>query len=320
MTTTEAMNEQYRYRGPTIDDALRGWDGIPNTARDIHISQTAPERHRSRVLGTIRAAAEYLAGPETGAELYSICERRMLPGGDAYAQEWADSEPTRMRVAALIRLDLHGVGGRGGYEGGSTVRMKYAVQACLGKARWNASDGGAWRGAAECAAEVLAGGADVTPDMLWRLLTDLAWDDTPWVVAYARHRMALLMAQYASCAAPADAVTHSGVTVRTRLWEWDSLLEVAWYEDETHRMFPNGGRPASQMAPLTRRAYLHLELLMAGVHPVVSSDGLRVAGVGLVAVEDGVCLINCGPGEPADEFVNRDEAFDRACAATALAS
>lgn len=314
MQTETTSTQQYRYTGPTIADALKGWEGIPTEARDIRISQTASERHRARVLGTIRAAAEYLAGPEAGADLAAICERRMLSGGDEGAQEWSDSEVTRRRVAAMIRLDLHGIGGHGGYSGGATARMPYAVQAGLGKARWQASDGGAWRGAAESAAEVLFGGADATPDTLRSLLTDLAWEDTPWVVAYARHRMALLMAQYAHAPVPADAVAYGGITVRTLLWEWDAVVEVATWELESHQ------HPGRDMAPLTRRAQFHLDLLWAGVHPEVDSDGLRVAGVEMVPTSDGdVALIDLGPGYPADEAVDYGEAIDRACAAMALA-
>lgn len=52
-------------------------------------------------------------------------------------------------VAALIALDLHGVGGpsNAGGAGSGTLRARWARS--LGKGRWQASDGGAWRAAAE---------------------------------------------------------------------------------------------------------------------------------------------------------------------------
>jgi hypothetical protein len=91
---------------------------------------TAPARHRARTEATLAAARA--TGP--------------LPPGDEV-----------IRAAVLIAADLNGVGGYAGAGSSTgdckTTRMAWASR--LGKGRWNATDGAAWRGAAEAALQYL---------------------------------------------------------------------------------------------------------------------------------------------------------------------
>jgi len=82
---------------------------------------TAPARHAWRVEKTIAAAAAVLGNP------------------------------CRVMQAALIALDLHGTGGTAGCGAGAgeTVSLRAPWARGLGKGRWQASDGRAYRAAAE---------------------------------------------------------------------------------------------------------------------------------------------------------------------------
>lgn len=111
-----SVEEQARTAGLTDHDALEALRKL-----------TAPARHAWRVAETRRAAEAEIARIGLSA-----------PGDDMH-------EPI---VAALIALDLHGLGGRancGGY-GSGTTRCTWARG--LGSGRWQAGDGGAYHGAA----------------------------------------------------------------------------------------------------------------------------------------------------------------------------
>ena len=130
---------------------------------------TAPARHAWRVQKTIAAAAA-------------------TPG-----------RPCRGMQAALIALDLHGTGGTAGCGAGasetSTLRAPWARG--LGKGRWQAGDGRAWRAAAEealcqlvtaeletrrsiCAALRLPPYAASTSDADWLAQRGCGLLDSPW--------------------------------------------------------------------------------------------------------------------------------------------
>lgn len=97
---------------------------LPNLGReelDALRRLTAPARHAWRCQQTVEAAKAAI-GP--GAE--------------------------HGFVAALIALDLHGLGGVANAGGSSAGTARASWARGLGKGRWNASDGPAWRAAAEC--------------------------------------------------------------------------------------------------------------------------------------------------------------------------
>jgi len=83
---------------------------------------TAPARHAWRVEQTIVAAAAAIPGT-----------------------------PCRALQAALVALDLHGTGGNAGCGSGATetASLRAPWARGLGRGRWQAADGRAWRAAAE---------------------------------------------------------------------------------------------------------------------------------------------------------------------------
>ena len=100
------------------------FDHLPKEAVDELVAATACYRHARRVDATLDAALTGIMG-------------------------WVDG--TVVRTMALVRIffDLHGVGGFRGLGGGRSARNE--LFAHLGTGRWQARDGGAWRGAAESA-------------------------------------------------------------------------------------------------------------------------------------------------------------------------
>lgn len=97
--------------------------GVVGEAAEAILRETAPARHAWRVAQTIEAARAAAPSPRpVGMDL------------DAYA-------------AGLLVLDLLGIGGREGVEGLGTLRVP-ALAVRLGRGRWQATDGDAYRAAA----------------------------------------------------------------------------------------------------------------------------------------------------------------------------
>ena len=107
--------------------------GATREAIELLCKATAPLRHEARVQATMGAALTRAA--RTGLE----------------------GEEARRFAGWLCALDVEGIGGPGGWGGwgSSTGRMAWAGG--LGKGRWQASDGGVYRGAALVAFERLTG-------------------------------------------------------------------------------------------------------------------------------------------------------------------
>jgi hypothetical protein len=134
----------------------------------LYVASTRRERHETRVAAVIDAATDYVA-----------------------------AEPARL--AAVLALEIHGVGGPMGLGGpdGATGRMSWARR--LGKGRRFASDGGAWSAAIAAAlyqvrtsAEQPAGGFVSTTTVGGLIGRAESAGDLLWVVTYALHRAPLV--------------------------------------------------------------------------------------------------------------------------------
>lgn len=251
---------------PTIADRLRGWHCIPEIARDLRVKATAPERH-ARVAATIRAGMDYLYDlPEDAERIRPLQDLLFqVPSDRAECAAWTDLQSVRRRTAALILLDLHGIGGRGGFTGDSTTRMSWA--GALGKGRWHASDGGAWRAAAEAAVVALGFSPEsgLPPQDFADLLDHVSTPDTHWIVAYATHQMDRLVqhGEAADVVGPifAECQPHPerGASARHMLWLWDAVRVLALWNLGTCE----GARPEDLRR--TAMAYLHLQAPFATV-------------------------------------------------------
>lgn len=202
--------------------------GLSYTAQELLRKRTARDRHQARVAATLEAAVVAISGDCLPATYWQWC-----------------------LVAALLAIDLNGVGGPSGCghaEGtGATVRMRFF--AGLGSSRWHARDGGAYRAATEEAiaaswrnAQALRShdinGAlvqQVTPLMIRCLAADHLdvaddtspdWSqgrDLPWLIAFARARVMEAVRDWAPGSEwPAEA----------KAWEamlpaWEATLEAA---------------------------------------------------------------------------------------------
>lgn len=115
-----------------LETHLSDW---PPAARQLIVSATAPARHQRRVEKTLAAAIREVL-------------LRWGPGRDVEAAA-AVTEVPRAAVAAVLALDLHGIGGPLG--AGGDGRQTDRLLSELGSGRWHASDGPAYRAAAEAA-------------------------------------------------------------------------------------------------------------------------------------------------------------------------
>ena len=126
--------------------------GLEGAALELFIAAGAPARHRARVLATIRAAI-------VAANAAAAAGGRLAEAWVAATTTGTPAEGGAARILAvawaLVALDVGGVGGRHCVEGAASARMGWARG--LGKGRWHASDGDAWRAAAEGARARLEG-------------------------------------------------------------------------------------------------------------------------------------------------------------------
>jgi hypothetical protein len=105
------------------------------TARNAYVKRSASARHNARVAATKKVvldATEFLVTAEGRPEL---------------------------AARAILQLDLAGIGGQS-CLGGDSCKTDRLVPS-LGKGRWNASDGPAWRAAAQDALADLGGPVDI---------------------------------------------------------------------------------------------------------------------------------------------------------------
>lgn len=102
-----------------------GKNEVPADVIEAVVGAEAPLRHRARVDATITASEE---------------------AARALVSDWADPE-VKALGAFLRLLDLVGTGGHLGLQGLGTARMSWAQG--LGKGRFQASDGSAWKAALE---------------------------------------------------------------------------------------------------------------------------------------------------------------------------
>lgn len=314
---------------PTIADHLRGWESIPTLARELRVKATAPERHRARVAATIKAAMDYLYDLPEDAERIVPLRDLLFPapllGREEYAA-WTDLRSVRRRTAALILLDLHGIGGRGGFTGDSTARMSWA--GALGKGRWHASDGGAWRAAADAAVVALGFSPEsgLPPQDFTDLLDHVSIPDAHWIVAYATHQMDRLVQHgeaadvvgpiFEECRPHPERVA----SARHMLWLWDAVRTVALWDLGTCE----GARPEDRatyeaMDPRrTAAAYLHLQApfaMVADEHGTSLIAGHLHAEATSTSVPD----VRLSGDDIAPEEVDRWEAADRLFASAVFA-
>ena len=189
----------------------------PDFYREAIIAAHGAERHASRVAATRAAARAWL--------------------------ERDESEASDREIEILIHLDLGGVGGRGGYEGGATRRIPYA--ATLGSGRWHACDGAAWRAAAEAA---ISGSAPPTLEELRRYsgtrCADV-WDAAnAWAWAWACRTVL-------SASTPEEAHAWDELRVELDAWkEWHRLDEdLATLPDEARAILTPTVRLDSKAGP-----------------------------------------------------------------------
>lgn len=150
--------------------------------REVRAQEGAAERHEWRVAATIFAAAGgTTCAPETRVALLAYLSGEPVNGPTVPLNSYSSLPEEIALVGTIIRLDIGGTGGRGGYAGGSTARMPWARN--LGAGRWLAHDGEVWRAAAETAAQLL-GVWKVTPALVC-LLKDWGMVDhaAEWLVA-----------------------------------------------------------------------------------------------------------------------------------------
>jgi len=123
----------------TRAEVIRGMEDMPRIVRHIRIRQTAKMRHESRVLATLEAVANEVA-PDS--DRYRSLRHVLLSARNSRcAWECVEGQQVKDDVVlahTLLRLDL---------ESGISLRMPWARG--LGKGRWKAADGEAYRAAAE---------------------------------------------------------------------------------------------------------------------------------------------------------------------------
>lgn len=159
----------------------------------IHVSRTAGERAASRTRAAKAAIAQYVLD-----ETYDESDRMhphvaawVADGGDdpLDGSHWwigipgavvFDEASAARIIAAIAAMELHGVGGPGGIDGGATVVMSW--RSALGKGRRQASDGQAW----DAAITALSASIGVTDVML--ALPFVRPHDLQWPMALALSR------------------------------------------------------------------------------------------------------------------------------------
>lgn len=83
----------------------------------------------------------------------------------------------RRAVGVIAALEVHGIGGPGGYSGDATRRMSWAAR--LGKGRRQAQDGAAWTAA------IQAHAVEPQPEDVLAALEDIRHVDLEWPMSYA---------------------------------------------------------------------------------------------------------------------------------------
>lgn len=167
--------------------------GLSPAALEAARHVTAGERHEARVTATIRAALDLLGVDAGDAENPATIAR---------------DRGLARQAATLIALDLSGVGGyRYALEGdGSPRATARLLKGNLGAGRWQAFDGGAYRGAAEEAWGRLSERYYSPGDIrFWdsvltaEELADVAHIEQagPWIAACAARRWRTAIADYA---------------------------------------------------------------------------------------------------------------------------
>ena len=143
--------------------------GLPEALTERAVLLGAPARHEARVLATLSALEEG-ARELDGGEGEGGAMRRSLrewaferaPAPEVEAGEFQRASLVRQLgvEVALCYLDLRGVGGSADAQGLATARMPWASgqrtwegegSPALATGRWQASDGGAYRAAAQAA-------------------------------------------------------------------------------------------------------------------------------------------------------------------------
>lgn len=160
--------------------------GVTGAALEALLSETAQERHRSRV-----AYAKWVA------------EEFYLASANLRREE-VSKDVLTLFAGAILRADIVGIGGRCGVEGMSTAR--HPAFAGCGKGRKHATDGAAWSAAIRDAAHQCGGcfcvNIDIDGRVLlafareelinneWRLCDDVIIDETvlpgPWMLSICR--------------------------------------------------------------------------------------------------------------------------------------
>lgn len=124
----DALVESFDYAPPAVplaSEVREKYEGMPAPALDLILKCGASERASARALATKELAIEWAK---------QVCHE--------------ESEQGEFALTALLALfcDVGGIGGERGISGAATCRMEPFSR--LGKGRWQASDGGAWRRAA----------------------------------------------------------------------------------------------------------------------------------------------------------------------------
>lgn len=175
---------------------------VDPVVREIHRARTTGARHASRCRAARVALTQYVldecwlapsgvVGAPTAFDDVAAWVRHgggnepeqltgwhggiPRPGGTPYS-----AEEGAAILAALAAMELHGIGGPGGFDGGATATMSW--RAALGKGRRQATDGQAWDAAIGC---MIASGPDVPAEWALLALPFVRPHDLEWPMAYA---------------------------------------------------------------------------------------------------------------------------------------
>lgn len=183
----------------------------PEFVREERIALAAEERHTSRVRAAEFALALLVLDPDQ-------------PEG----QRILSLSPEEVELArAIAAVEVHGIGGRRGYSGGKTDRMRWASS--LGKGRHNARDGAAWDAAIAAAFGRVHGGEPTPRAVLTAASTVLGGSDMPHVIAFSSARA---VASHSPEEARAWLAVREGAELWRRWGEDDPALGVAAFELE----------------------------------------------------------------------------------------
>jgi hypothetical protein len=161
-------------------------------AQEIHLARTTGDRAESRRRAAAAALCQYVLDETWGADRSDIVawvrrEDSAYPDLRSADLPVPLTDEQRRALGVIAALEVHGIGGPGGYTGDATARMSWAIG--LGKGRRQASDGAAWSSAIGALAD-----AAPSPEAVTAALPYIRHADLEWPMAYALGQVQATMA------------------------------------------------------------------------------------------------------------------------------